>query len=92
MAKSFSIAQARNHFTTLVRELERQPRIQLTRRGKPVAVLLSQREYERIQRTSAGFWDAYGAFRSTADLQRVAIDPRVFRAVRDASPGRERSW
>ena len=44
MPKSFSIAEARHNLAAVVHELDRKPRIQFTRRGKPVAVLLSIRE------------------------------------------------
>ena len=37
--QSFSIAEARHDLAAVVHQLEHQPRIQLTRRGKPVAVL-----------------------------------------------------
>ncbi len=92
MPKTYSIAQARHDFAAIVHELERYPLIQLTRRGEPVAVLLSLREYERLQRARRGFWEAYVAFRPTADLRRLAIDARVFHNVRDSSPGREVRW
>ncbi len=87
--KSFSIAETRHNLAALVHELEHQPRIQLTRRGKPVAVLLSQREYERLANRAARFWDAYTAFRSSTDLESLDIDPSTFEGVRDRSAGRE---
>ena len=48
MLKQYSIAKARDHFTSLVRTVERESAVELTRRGKPVAVILSIREYERL--------------------------------------------
>lgn len=45
MPKSFSIAKARHDLAALVQQLEHQSRIELTRRGKPVAVLLSLGDY-----------------------------------------------
>ena len=89
MVKSFSIAQARHNLAALVHELERQSPIRLTRRGKPVAVLLSMREYERLLNRTTSFWDAYTAFRASTDLAQLAIEPSVFDAVRDRSAGRE---
>jgi len=41
--QSFSIAEARHDLAAVVHQLEHQPHIQLTRRGKPVAVLMSLR-------------------------------------------------
>lgn len=92
MFKTFSIAQARNDLARLVHQLERQPIIHLTRRGKPVAVLVSQREYERLTATQTHFWEAYAAFRNAVDLAALNIEPNVFDGVRDKSNGREMTW
>ncbi len=92
MPNSFSIAEARHDLAALVHQLDRQPRIQLTRRGKPVAVLLSVREYNRLTTQTQSFWDAYSTFAETTDLPHLAIDPQVFDDVRDQSGGREVSW
>jgi antitoxin Phd len=92
MSKSFSIAEARHDLAALVHQLDRQPHIQLTRRGKPVAVLLSVREYDRLTTQPQGFWAAYSAFTKATDLLRLGIEPQVFEDVRDRSRGREVSW
>jgi len=52
-------------------------------------VMLSMREYERVSAPRGRFWDAYEAFRQTANLPQLGIDPTVFEGVRDRSPGRE---
>lgn len=92
MFRTFSIAQARHNLARLVHQLERQPIIQLTRRGKPVAVLVSQREFERLTAPHTSFWNAYTAFRDSFNLDALKIEPRVFENTRDRSPGREMNW
>ncbi len=89
MQKSFSIAEARHNLAALIHELEHRPLIQLTRRGKPVAMLLSLREYERLVNSSVGFWDAYTKFRASNDLAQLDIEPDIFQGLRDQSAGRE---
>ncbi len=89
MAKSFSIAEARHNLAALVHELERRPLIELTRRGKTVAVLLSMREYRRLSNNRSGFWDAYSAFRASTDLEHLQIEPGMFEGLRGRSAGRE---
>ena len=64
----------------------------VTRRGKPVAMLLSLREYHRLTAQTQGFWAAYSAFAEAVDLPRLKIEPHVFEAVRDRSRGREVNW
>ena len=44
----YSIAEARNHLTRMVREVERGKTVGLTRRGRLVAVVLSEPEYRRL--------------------------------------------
>ena len=92
MFKLLSIAEARHDLAAVVHQLEHQPRIQLTRRGKPVAVLLSWREYNRLTAQTPGFWAAYSTFTEAVDLPQLKIEPPVFEAVRDQSHGREVKW
>ncbi len=88
MSKSFSIAEARNDLAALVHELENKRVIELTRRGKPVAMLVSLREYERMRGAETSFWDAYTRFRERQDLRALKIEPKIWKDVRDVSPGR----
>jgi len=46
--KETSIREAKSNLTRLLREVEKGRAVRLTRRGKPVAVLLSERQYERL--------------------------------------------
>jgi antitoxin Phd len=92
MTKSFSIAEARHDLAALVHQLDRQPSIELTRRGKPVAVLMSVREYNRLAIPARRFWEAYESFAKATDLRRLKIDPELFADLRDRSGGREMNW
>ena len=44
MVKKYSIAEARTHLPTIIDEAEAGLEIELTRRGKPVAVIVSPRQ------------------------------------------------
>ncbi len=92
MSKSYSIADARNNFAAMVRDVELDSAIEVTRRGEPVAVLLSIEEYRRLLAGRKSFWDAYSEFRDEVDLRRLNIEPEIFEDLRDVSPGRETSW
>jgi len=89
MVKNVSIAQARHDLAALVHELDKKSVIELTRRGKPVAVLLSLREYNRLRSAPTNLWKAYTAFRERVNLAQLDIDPKIWEGVRDQSPGRE---
>ena len=88
MSKRYSIAEARHALAAIVHELEQQPSIKLTRRGEPVAVLLSLDEYERLVARQRDFWGAYSAFRQQFTLEDRDIT-ELLRDARDDSPGRE---
>ncbi|MEA2694097.1 MAG: hypothetical protein QOJ16_3484 [Acidobacteriota bacterium] len=94
MVKKYSIAEARDNFTNLVHEAEGGTTVELTRRGKPVAVLVAREEYDRLARGRSDFWEAYQGFlRRNPDFSEDAIEPEDWlRGVRDTSPGREFSW
>jgi prevent-host-death family protein len=92
MPPKYSIAEARQNLAAIVHELEESEQIELTRRGEPVAVLLSMRAYRRLSALQTGFWVAYQAFRQSFPLAELDIQPDVFDDVRDRSLGREVRW
>ena len=89
---TYSIAEARNQFTALIRQAEEDQRpIHITRRGQPVAVIASASEYERLsaRQPQVDFWQAYMEWREKwqVDEWDDTVDP--FADVRDLSSGRE---
>ncbi|MDQ3459109.1 MAG: type II toxin-antitoxin system Phd/YefM family antitoxin [Deinococcota bacterium] len=88
MARDYSIIEARNQLAKLVREVEKGSAVELTRRGKPVAVLVSVAEYRRLTSDGSGFWEALVRFRRDTSLEAEGIE-EVFGEVRDRSTGRE---
>ena len=92
MQKQFSIAEAKSKLPALVHSVEEGPSVKLTRHGKPVAVLLSIREYERLNRKRKGFWSALTAYRKAVEKENIEITDSDFEALRDTSPGRKRGW
>jgi cellobiose PTS system EIIB component len=89
MSTTYSIAEARQNLAALVHELEKKDHIELTRRGEPVAVLVSMRTYQRLTSPKVNFWDAYQNFRRAHPLEQLNIEPDVFEGTRDRSAGRE---
>ena len=92
MMPSYSIAEARNRFAQIVHELKHVSRVEVTRRGRPVAILISVEEFEVLRAGRITFASAYDAFRSAHDLAKEEIEPEIFEGLRDPSPGREMSW
>lgn len=91
MSKQYSIAEARDNFHRVVHEAESGETVELTRRGKPVAVLLSLEEYRRLATGRQSFWEAYEKFRRRHEGSEVETED-VYADVRDPSAGRSFSW
>jgi prevent-host-death family protein len=92
MVKQYAIEEAGRDFAAVVEEAEHGARIEVTRGGRPVAVLLRLDVAERKD-SPASFWMAYQALRQEFDFETLGIDPDgVFAEVRDTSPGRDLSW
>lgn len=87
MGNQFTISEAKNKLPAIVHSVERGPLVKLTRRGQPVAVLLSIKEYEALSQKRAGFWSALQAFR--AKNKDIVISDQDLENLRDRSPGRE---
>lgn len=65
MAQTVSIAHAKNHLPALIHAVENGEPVHLTRRGTPVAVLVSAEEFSRLRPDrSETFADALAQWRA----------------------------
>ena len=87
MAHTYSIAEARSRLRTIVDQAQAGREVELTRRGQPVAVVLSCRELERLRGKRPDFRDVYGRFRDKYPPDRVGLDQELS-SVRDCTTGR----
>jgi len=88
MSPSVSIAEARDQLPRLVHEAEAGTPVQITRRGRPVAVLLSTAAYERLASRPTSLWQGIRELRAACSAELSGADD-PFDDVRDPSPGRE---
>jgi prevent-host-death family protein len=89
--KRVSVADAKNTLPALLREAEVEP-VEIVRRGKPVAVLLSRASYDRMRGKQEGVWAALERFRATHDLEGLDL-ASAFNGLRDSNPeGRPVRW
>jgi len=86
--RRLSIAETRKNLAAVVRSVEDGEVVEVTRRGHPVAVLLSSKDYEGLTRGAGDLWGAIRAFRDSVDPDALHLDD-VYRDVRDRSPGRK---
>ncbi len=85
--KEVSISDAREHLPSLVRDAERGLTVTLTRRGEPVAVLISTERYRTHAKSSVPLSQALEEFRDSFDLDELDIES-VYEDIRDRSGGR----
>jgi len=86
---SVSVAEARGNLADIVDAVERGQRVQITRRGKPVAVMISIDELRRLASPKVSFASAYSVWRLHFDPDELDVEPSHFDALRDRSPGRD---
>ncbi|MEW6279226.1 MAG: type II toxin-antitoxin system Phd/YefM family antitoxin [Candidatus Eremiobacterota bacterium] len=86
--QSFSIAEARHNLASLVHAVEQGP-IELTRRGKPVAVLMSQEEYRRLVSSRTNWWDAVMQWRESNHFIGEGLTREEVDSWRDPGGGRD---
>ena len=86
--KQYSIAQARDQLARAVHEAEEGALIELTRRGQPVAVMISVQTYQHFRQTKGKFWDKLQEFRKRLRPQQQ-LEPGDLENLRDSTPGRD---
>lgn len=88
-SSSYSIAAARTSLAAIVDQAEAGRKIELTRRGRPVAIVVSVREFERLRGERTRFGDAYKSFLKKFRLAEVGLDREFAASTRDKSLGRQ---
>lgn len=85
MDKTYSIAEARNDLSGVVREAEAGRPVTLSRRGRPVAVVVSAEAFSRLAGRHCSLAEAIDGFRHEYSRD---LDNGEWAPPRDASPGR----
>lgn len=88
-----SIAEAKDNFPRLVQRAEAGEPVCITRRGRPVAVLLSQSEYARLTAPQGSLADFLRAWRAEMDSRGIDYPSDAdFAGLRDQSERRAVEW
>ena len=88
MPKSYSVADARAHLPEILDDVEAGKDVQLTRRGRPVALVLSPERYEMLRSERTNFGDAYRAFLGRHSPEEIGLEPGFFTSLRAQDSGR----
>jgi prevent-host-death family protein len=89
MARRYSVADARASLPTIVDQAEAGQTVELTRRGEPVAVVVSLKKWAQLQARRSTFRDAYRAFLDRYSLDDIGLDAEWAGSARDRTPGRK---
>lgn len=88
VASSYSIGDARSNLPTIVDQAEAGSCVTLTRRGKPVAVVVSLRTFDRLRGRRTGFAEAYARHLRRHPLEDAGVAADFASSARDHSRGR----
>ena len=86
--ESYSIAQARDQLPALIHRAEESGGVQLTRRGKPVAMILSLAQYQKLSGSQPDWWEAIEAQRASGGFSGEGFHESEFEGLRAREPGR----
>ena len=87
--KEISVTEAKNSFTHWVHQAEQGESIHLTRRGKAVAVILSEAQYRQLTASPKSIWAAIKDWREQVDFSGIELTDQEIDIWRERSPGRE---
>jgi prevent-host-death family protein len=88
MPRQYSIADARSNLPHIVDQAEAGVEVELTRRGRPVAVVVSRRIFDRLREKRGQFSEAYQRFLERFSLDEIGLDPGELPPTRDTTTGR----
>jgi prevent-host-death family protein len=93
--KDVPISEAKNALRALIRQAESGRPVRLTRRGRPVAVLMSEESYRRLQSDQGerrGVWEFVKQWRGSLPADWEGLHDEEVRSMRDKSPARDFAW
>jgi prevent-host-death family protein len=89
MSKQYSIAEARKNLPRLLDQVEAGAELELTRRGRPIAVVLSVSELQRLKSERSGFGQAFASFRRRFPIEASELHKAALSGVRYRGAGRQ---
>ncbi len=92
MTRKVSIAEAKGKLPSIVHEVEQGSRIEITRHGKSVAVIVPRDDYKRLSEKGKGFWNDLTKVRKIMASEGLVFEDADFLDLRDRSEGRSFEW
>jgi prevent-host-death family protein len=92
MTRKVSVAEAKGKLPSIIHEVEQGSRVEITRHGKPVAVMVPTGDYERLKEKGRGFWSDLGRVRKVMASEGITVKDSDFLDLRDTAGGRSVKW
>jgi len=92
VTRKVSVAEAKGKLPSIIHEVEGGSRIEITRHGKSVAVIVPTGEYERLREKGKGFWNDLEKVRRIMASEGISVKDTDFRGLRDNAGGRSFEW
>ena len=89
--KISTIAEAKNNLSQLIYQLESDETIHLTRHGKPVAVMLSEANYQKLVHKNNSLYQAIQQWRSELKDETTLTEAEL-KNIRTSSQERVFTW
>lgn len=89
MPKVYSVAAARSQLPQILDEVEAGKDVQLSRRGRLVAVVLSGQRYAALRADRTQFRDSYRGFVQRHAIAEVGLETDFFHSAREKGAGRQ---
>jgi prevent-host-death family protein len=89
VTKEYSLADARRNLPDVLNAVEAGAEVRLTRRGRPVAVVVSVGEYDRLTKKRVSFAEALGEFRKRFPQGAGGLGSSYWGSLRDRGRGRK---
>lgn len=89
MKRIYSVGSARASLPAILDDVQSGQVIQVTRHGRPVAVIMSPAEYAGLERRQTSFGAACAEFRKRFAVAELDLGRDDFESLRDRRPGRK---
>ena len=92
MTRKVSVAEAKGKLPSIIHEVEQGSRVEITRHGKSVAVMVPTGDYERLRQKGRGFWNDLTKVRRIMAAEGMTVDDIDLADLRDTAEGRSFEW
>jgi len=89
MLQRYSIAEAKAHLPMIVDQAESGVEVELTRRGRPVGVVVSRQKFDRLRGKGSHFRETYRKFLEKYSVKEIGREDDVIVSMRSKGAGRK---